>query len=376
MKSNQTKNAFGRIIGFLVFFVFSAFSDSGNAVPIGGARTQAPTEKRNGAKANWRDEMLSLLKAIESGIPKGSMGVYLKNLQTGQELSYRGEEFWYIASGTKIPVALEVLRSVDAGELSMESKVEVLESDYIDGAGELNYIKPGSKVSVRLLLDQSLTFSDNTATDMLIRLVGLEKINRLTGTKAPTGFKPITTLAHVRRRLFSAFHPDAQKLSKMDFIRIRALKDEEAKLERLSKLLKVDRAKFKHQTFDSAYEEYYSEGLNSATLRGVGLLFEKLEQGDLLKIESRKYLIDILDRVATGRNRIRAGLPRNYTFAHKTGTQHKRFCDMGIVTNGTAKSDRLVVVACFRHLSLERVEKAMKKIGESIHQSKALGGRK
>lgn len=326
--------------------------------------------------AAWDSTMLTSLKAIENSIESqvkkadGSIGVYMKHLRTGKQLSFRADEPWYIASGIKLPVALQVLRSIDEGTLHFNTKVDVLETDFIDGAGELNYIRQGSKVSVRFLLDQCLTFSDNTATDILIRLVGLEKVNALTASLVPGAFHPITTLAEVRRRVFSMIHPGAQNLSNMDLLRIRILKDDASRFGALAKLVKADRSTFRHQTMDSAFSAFYAERSNTATLRGFGTLLEKISQGTLLKERTRKHLLSLLERIETGENRIKAGLPSTYTFAHKTGTQHKRICDMGLLRNGT--EDEVVIVACIRDLPKNDAEGLLRKIGTAIHESGVL----
>lgn len=312
--------------------------------------------------------MSEAMKKIEKEFPE-TTGLYLKNLRTGKDFSYKADDFWYIASGVKIPVALEVLRQIDAGKLKWETKIEVQDSDYIDGAGELNYIKPQSKVSVRLLLDQSLTFSDNTATDMLIRTVTLEKVNALTQSLAPKSFKPITTLAEVRRQVYGQFHPDAKKLSNMEYIRLRVIKSEEDRMKKLAELLKINPDQMKHQNLDAAYEAYYSGGLNSATLRGAGLIFEKLLTSKLFKAESKKRLMKILEGSQTGKDRITRGLPQSYIFAAKTGTQHRRYCDMGILQNGSPLSPRIVVVACIKNADIEQAQKIFKKLGEAINSS-------
>ncbi len=328
--------------------------------------------KSEASRAAWDAVMLASLKSIEaeSESAGGSLGLYVKNLRTGKELSFRADEPWYIASGTKLPVALQALRSIDEGTLSFDTKVDVLETDFIDGAGELNYIRQGSKVSVRLLLDQCLTYSDNTAADMLIRLVGLDKVNELVASLVPGAFHPITTLADVRRRVFSLVHPGARDLSNMDLLRIRVMKGESAKFEALAKALKADRSSFKHQTMDSAFAAFYAERPNSATLRGYGALLEKISQGAILKGRTRRHLLSLLERVETGERRIKAGLPSSYTFAHKTGTQHERTCDMGLLRNGP--SEEAVVVACIRDVPNDEAEALLRRIGAAIHESGAL----
>ena len=76
---------------------------------------------------------------------------------------------------------------------------------------------PGKALSVRYLLDQMLIHSDNTASDMLIRLVGIEQVNAVTRELVPEGFGPITTLADVRRLIYGELHPAARTLSGKDF---------------------------------------------------------------------------------------------------------------------------------------------------------------
>ena len=104
----------------------------------------------------------------------GQLGVYVKDMQTGISVSYHGEDAWYLASTVKVPIAIAVMRRVEQDDLTLDSPVTLLASDYVDGAGPTNSHAPGKALSVRYLLDQMLIHSDNTASDMLIRLVGIE----------------------------------------------------------------------------------------------------------------------------------------------------------------------------------------------------------
>ena len=56
-----------------------------------------------------------------------------------------------------------------------------------------------------------------------------------------------------------------------------------------------------------------------------------LERGEVFSHEASQQMIEIMKRCQTGKRRIRAGLPDKVVLAHKTGTQIKRICDLGIM---------------------------------------------
>lgn len=78
-----------------------------------------------------------------------------------------------------------------------------------------------------------------------------------------------------------------------------------------------------------------------------------------------------MERVRTGQNRIRAGLPPRAHFAHKTGTQRARTCDSGLVTlPKLGRDQRVIVVACTRdELSPLRSDQMLRQVGVAICRS-------
>jgi beta-lactamase class A len=71
---------------------------------------------------------------------------------------------------------VEVLRQVDAGVLRLDDRLTLTEADKSPGS-TLIHCHEGLRPSVRDLLYLMITLSDNTATDMLWRLVGLGSVN-------------------------------------------------------------------------------------------------------------------------------------------------------------------------------------------------------
>ena len=100
-------------------------------------------------------------------------------------------------------------------------------------------------------------------------------------------------------------------------------------------------------------------------------LCDLLVDGRALGRPMTDYLLQVMERTATGTRRIKAGLPPDARFAHKTGTQRRRICDAGLVTTPrTADAARVLVVACVRgDLSLERSERALQQVGAALCRS-------
>jgi beta-lactamase class A len=106
----------------------------------------------------------------------GTVGVAARNLASGAEAHVNADDLFPMASCFKIPVMVEVLRRVDAGALRLEDRLTLTEADKSPGSS-LIHCHEGLRPSVRDLLYLMITLSDNTATDMLWRHVGLGAVN-------------------------------------------------------------------------------------------------------------------------------------------------------------------------------------------------------
>jgi beta-lactamase class A len=106
----------------------------------------------------------------------GTVGVAARNLASGAEAHVNADDLFPMASCFKVPVMVEVLRQVDAGALRLDDRLTLTEADKSPGS-TLIHCHEGLRPSVRDLLYLMITLSDNTATDMLWRLVGLASVN-------------------------------------------------------------------------------------------------------------------------------------------------------------------------------------------------------
>lgn len=127
----------------------------------------------------------------------GHTGLYYKNLATGFTHGIRHTEAFLAASVIKLPLYLHILSEAQAGRLSMEQKITVTEADMFPICGALPLMTPPIDTDLRSLCRLMISLSDNTATNKLIRLCGLEA--------AQEGFRQMRlTQSVLRRELFDS----------------------------------------------------------------------------------------------------------------------------------------------------------------------------
>ena len=90
---------------------------------------------------------------------------------------------------------------------------------------------------------------------------------------------------------------------------------------------------------------------DSATPLAMVDLLRRLDKGNVLKPESRSYLMDLMARCETGKNRIRGMLPWGTKVEHKTGTLNGYTSDVGYIT---LSNGHRVAVAMFARGGTDR----------------------
>lgn len=299
-------------------------------------------------------------------------GVFVRDLDTGQRAAYRADEAWYLASTVKVPVAIAVLRAVERGDFTLDTPLTLRAADVVDGAGETNRHRVGAPLRVRYLLEQMIVHSDNTASDMLIGLVGIQAVNGVVQALVPNGVGPVTSLADVRRQIYAQLTPAAAALSGADFLLLRSQPTDCARVSALAGLLKVPAGSLAPLRLGAAYAAYYATGVNTGRLDAYAELLQALAEGRLLDAPHTAFLLAVMERTQTGKQRISAGLPPEVRFAHKTGTQRARTCDAGVVTvpRLDAAAQRVVVAVCTRgEMSTARAERLLRRVGAAICHS-------
>ena len=125
----------------------------------------------------------------------GEIGLYAEDTATGECVSLGAETPAEAASVIKLLVMTEAFRQREAGELDFDRPVAVRPEDCMPSCGAITYLHRGITLPVRDLVVLMIILSDNTATNLLIDLLGLQRIRR---TAAELGFTGLI----LRRKLF------------------------------------------------------------------------------------------------------------------------------------------------------------------------------
>jgi beta-lactamase class A len=107
-------------------------------------------------------------------------GIYIKCLETGDEIAINADETMDTMSVIKIPLMAEVFRQIEAGKFALTDRVTLKDSDKRPGTGVIRSLDAGASLTIKDLLTLMIIVSDNTATDLLYDKVGgVEPVNKL-----------------------------------------------------------------------------------------------------------------------------------------------------------------------------------------------------
>jgi beta-lactamase class A len=237
-----------------------------------------------------------------------------------------------MASAFKVPLAIYALALVDRGFLQLDQLIEVLPSDISPGSGIIQSLlfHPGLQLSLANLLELTLAISDNTASDVLLRLVG--------GPQRVTQFLREHGLSDIRLDRFAKqLVADRYGLSEVASL-------DDWSLERF-------RTRFNRLTpteLSAAAAAFSSDERDTMTPAAMTALLVRLAASDLLTADRRALLLEIMQRCQTGAGAIKGMLPPEVQVAHKTGTLAEVVAnDVGIITLPD-NSGHLAIAVCVK----------------------------
>jgi beta-lactamase class A len=220
------------------------------------------------------DSLRARIERRIAEVPGAVVGVAYRDLGSGDSLDVGADARFHAASTMKVPVMIELFRSVDAGALRLDQPILLVNvfASIVDGspysldAGDDSdssmYARVGTRVPLGELMQRMIDRSSNLATNAVIALLDAK---RVTGTARALGAREI----EVRR----------------------GVEDNKA----------------------------YEQGLNNTTsARDLAALMEAIEQGRAASPASCRAMRDVLLKQEFN-DEIPAGLPPGTPVAHKTG---------------------------------------------------------
>jgi|SRR5688572_20164141 len=116
-------------------------------------------------------KLLALLEKSIHGF-NGDIGIYVKNLKTGQTTEIDADSIFPTASIVKVPILLGIMYKIDKGELTYNQELIYKDSLLYEGVDILGSFKTNEKIVLKKLIMLMLTTSDNTASLWLQSLAG------------------------------------------------------------------------------------------------------------------------------------------------------------------------------------------------------------
>jgi beta-lactamase class A len=251
----------------------------------------------------------------------GQIGVYVKDLGTGEEAMVRPDGAFNSASVIKIPVLVLALQQAERGGLSLDERVELRADDLRPGSGIFQHHDLGLRPTIRDVLLQMIMTSDNTATDLAIQRVGgVDAVNKwIADAGFGDGLRLHQTTGELFRKYLAVADARAGLFSDRDVHavftgRLAHSASPREGLEAVRAAMAADgrAAAWNERTVgDQAY------WLGSMTPRATGRLLEAIERGALASEGHTQEMRRMLRAQLAGSRR----LPHYLTVpvAHKTG---------------------------------------------------------
>jgi beta-lactamase class A len=234
-----------------------------------------------GATATAQQPQAPPLQRLKASIERttrsvnATWGIYVKSLETSEEIALDADRQMETMSTIKIPLMVEAFEQIKSGTFKLSDKYTFVQADSQPGTGTIQRLDPGAVMTVKDLLTMMIIVSDNTATEVLYRMVG--------GPDA------------VNRRM------DALGLAK-------------------TRAMNIPSKWFPALRAAPSTEQFYREGkypFGLSTPREMGRLLEMMERGTLVDKASSDLMLQMM-RGQLYRSRI----PRyvtGYRIPHKTG---------------------------------------------------------
>jgi beta-lactamase class A len=126
---------------------------------------------------------LDLKTYLDSLNQTHKISLMVQNSRGEQILAQQIDSIVPSASVIKIPILLELFKQVQNKQIKLSEKYILKNEDKVGGAGELQNAKAGKKLTINQLAKEMIRTSDNTATNILIQRLGMDKINQFLTTQ-------------------------------------------------------------------------------------------------------------------------------------------------------------------------------------------------
>ena len=246
------------------------------------------------------DSLQSRIAARLDGLDAIS-SIYAKHIPTGREIAVRADLPMNTLSVIKIPVMIQAFQDNASGRLDLGERYTVGPNDMRRGSGLIQTFEHGLNPTLRSLVTQMIITSDNTATDMVIKAVGLDRVNALLQEEGFSQTRLKATTGELIREVWVLDDPENARMSDREVFEAGFPDDDAA------------------ATRSFTFEGDSTSWLGRTTAREMASLLEQILNAELADEEASAEMISILTRqFYTSRLPQRVRL-QGVSVAHKTG---------------------------------------------------------
>lgn len=163
----------------------SSSSDSPSAKPAANHEDEASSSSAAVSSASpvREKEEKPIPKAAREAISKlvepygDSVAVSLSSLDGTAQFDVNGGDRFVSASMIKLLVLACLMDEVDKGSITLDQTYKLKSSDIVGGTAHINALPVGTSLSYDELAESMIAYSDNTATNILIDVLGMDAIN-------------------------------------------------------------------------------------------------------------------------------------------------------------------------------------------------------
>jgi beta-lactamase class A len=124
---------------------------------------------------------------IASAGPSVEVGVAVRVVETRATWEANADRSFPAASTIKTAILVALYREVDAGRIELDREIAILPEAKVPGSGVLTWMRDGLHLPVADLAYLMVAISDNTASNLLIDLVGQDRVRATIADLGLTG---------------------------------------------------------------------------------------------------------------------------------------------------------------------------------------------
>ncbi|ULQ51164.1 class A beta-lactamase [Flavihumibacter fluvii] len=264
------------------------------------------------------------IEKVSQGLA-GRIGVAAQEIGSGESITINGDETFVMASTYKVAIAVTLLDRVDKGELKLSDLIDISQDMMVAGDNAIaqNFVHPGIKLSIANLIEPMITESDNTATDICLKLAGgPEAVTKKIRSIGITALRVDRYTSEILRDFYGL--PDKAYAT---VLAAAIAKDPTLAARQPDRNLKFEN----------------EDPRDHSTPKAMLELLLAIDNGKVLSEKSREFLLATMSRTRTGAGRLKGLLPKGTPVAHKTGTIGGVANDVGFITLPDGRRFAIVV---------------------------------